>query len=437
MTRNLLLVALLGLAAIGGVAGQSQSADEALWEAARAGDTARITAALAQGADVNAKSRYDVTALIFASSNGRLDAVKLLVSRGADVNAQDSFYRARAAEMALTNGHIDVAVFLIQSGAEADGSLAAAVQFNNAALVNAAVGGKVTRQGLQSALSMATAMKREALAPPIKAALDKLPAESGPPAFTVDAATLPRYVGTYRDAGSGVTMTVTQQGDAVMAQVQGQPLVRLVPSAPDVFRVVEVNATLTFSSRAGPAESVGLVQGPANLTLVRVPAEAAGVPAPAPAAPAPAASVRRPSAPRNWASFRGDGGGGNGDGQRAVTEWDVATGKNIKWKTAIPGVATSSPIVWGNRVFVTTAVSQSGDKTFKTGLYGDVKPVDDLSVHDWKVYGLDKTTGKILWDVPPSPARRKPSGTRRAARPAPLPPRTASAWWRCSDPPAC
>ena len=52
-----------------------------------------------------------------------------------------------------------------------------------------------------------------------------------------------------------------------MAQVQGQPMVRLVPSAPDVFRVMEVNATLTFASGAGPAESVGLVQGPANLTL--------------------------------------------------------------------------------------------------------------------------------------------------------------------------
>ena len=400
MTRNLLLTAQLGLFAIVVVTGQSPSANEALWEAARAGDTARITAALAQGADVNARSRYDVTALIFAAGSGRLDAVKLLVSRGADVNAQDSFYRARAAEMALTNGHIDVTLFLLQSGAEADGSLAAAVQFNNAALVNAAVAGKVTRQGLQAALGMATAMKREALAPPIKAALDKLPAESGPPAFTVEAAALPRYVGTYRDAASGLTMTVSQQGEALMAQVQGQPLVRLVPSAADVFRVLEVNATLTFSSRAGPAESVAFAQGPANLTLARVPAEAAAAPppAPAPAASPAAASVTRSTGPRNWPSFRGDGGGGNGDGQRAVTEWDVTTGRNIKWKTEIPGVATSSPIVWGNRVFVTTAVSRSGDKTFKTGLYGDVKPVEDLSVHDWKVYSLDKTSGKILWE---------------------------------------
>jgi outer membrane protein assembly factor BamB len=81
-----------------------------------------------------------------------------------------------------------------------------------------------------------------------------------------------------------------------------------------------------------------------------------------------------------------------------VTDWDVATGRNIKWKTAIPGIATASPIVWGDRIFVTTAVSKAGDSSFRTGLYGDVKPVDDLSEHAFKVYCLDKTTGKIFWE---------------------------------------
>lgn len=398
MPRNLLLAASAALVAVTVVIGQSQPATESLWEAARAGDTARITTALAQGADVNAKARYDVTALFFAASNGRLDAVKVLVSRGADVNAQDSFYRARAADMALGNGHTDVAIFLVQNGAEADGTLAVGVQSNNEALVTAAVAGRVTRLGLQSALTLAGTMKREAFVPAIKGALDKLPAEPVASSFAVDATTLPRYVGTYRDAASSVTMAVTLQGDALMLQVQGQPAaVRLVPSAPDVFRVVEVNATLTFSSRAGPAESVGLVQGPVALTLARVAPEATGAPSVAATVPPPP-SVRRQAGPRNWPSFRGDGAAGNGDGQRAVTEWDVATGRNIKWKTAIPGVATSSPIVWGGRVFATTAVSKAGDTTFRTGLYGDVKPVDDLSVHDWKIYSLDKATGRIVWE---------------------------------------
>ena len=188
-----------------------------------------------------------------------------------------------------------------------------------------------------------------------------------------------------------------------MLQVQGQPLVRLVPTAENVFRVVEVNATLTFNERGGLVESIGLVQGPANLTLARVTADAAAPRRAAAAArlgtgAAVAAPIARPTGPRNWPSFRGDGSAGNGDGQRAVTEWDVATGKNIKWKTPIPGIATSSPIVWGNRIFVTTAISKAGDKTFRTGLYGDVKPVDDLSPHEWKIYSLDKATGKILWE---------------------------------------
>ena len=64
--KTLTLTAVSIAAAIAVAIGQgAQAANEALWEAARAGDTGAITAALAKGADVNAKSRYDVTPLIF------------------------------------------------------------------------------------------------------------------------------------------------------------------------------------------------------------------------------------------------------------------------------------------------------------------------------------------------------------------------------------
>ena len=59
---------------------------------------------------------------------------------------------------------------------------------------------------------------------------------------------------------------------------------------------------------------------------------------------------------------------------------------------------TPAPSSWGNRVFVVTAISSAGDKTFRTGLYGDVAPVKDVSEHTWKIYALDKSTGKVLWD---------------------------------------
>jgi outer membrane protein assembly factor BamB len=397
MTR-LAIALILSIGLLTPAAGQGTLAvNELLWEGARAGDVGRISAALAKGADVNAKSRYDVTALTFAAGNGHLEAVKLLVARGADVEAKDSFYRARAADMAITNGHAEVVIFLLQNGTIADDLLATIVQMNQEAILRAALAGRVSRPALESALSRAKTAKRDALLPIITAALDKLPAPPAP-SFTIDPSTLPRYAGTYRDAALGLSAAVTVQDGALTMQMQGQPAVRLVPSAPNVFRILEVNATLTFNERGGVIESIGLVQGPANLTLARATDAVAPADTPAAAPVATAAAIRRATGARNWSAFRGDGAAGNGDGQHAVTEWDVATGKNIKWKTPIPGIATASPIVWGNRIFTTTAVSKGGDNTFRTGLYGDVKPVDDLSPHEWKIYCLDKATGKALWE---------------------------------------
>ena len=154
--RNILVFAgIASLTAIAVVAGQgSQAANESLWEAARAGDTARITAALGQGADVNAKSRYDVTALIFAAGNGRLEAVKLLVSRGADVNAQDTLLPrdARPTWRSPTATPTSRS-YLLQNGADADGILRWACSRTTRRWSRRRVAGKVTRQGLQSALS--------------------------------------------------------------------------------------------------------------------------------------------------------------------------------------------------------------------------------------------------------------------------------------------
>ena len=59
---------------------------------------------------------------------------------------------------------------------------------------------------------------------------------------------------------------------------------------------------------------------------------------------------RRPAV--NWASFRGPGASGIGDGQGAPTTWNVETGENVQWHTAVPGLGLSSPVVWGDHVFI-------------------------------------------------------------------------------------
>jgi outer membrane protein assembly factor BamB len=101
---------------------------------------------------------------------------------------------------------------------------------------------------------------------------------------------------------------------------------------------------------------------------------------------------------QNWPSFRGPGASGVADGSATPVTWNAATGENVLWKTPVAGVAVSSPIVWGDRVFVSTAVSSDPSVGIRTGLYGDVEPLNDQTKHTWKLIALDKRTGKVLWD---------------------------------------
>jgi outer membrane protein assembly factor BamB len=100
----------------------------------------------------------------------------------------------------------------------------------------------------------------------------------------------------------------------------------------------------------------------------------------------------------NWPQFRGPQARGVADGKPLPSEWSAETDKNIRWKTPIPGLGHSSPVIWGDRVFVTTAVSGQSDPELKVGLYGNIKPVEDDSVHSWRVLSLDRNNGKILWE---------------------------------------
>jgi len=100
----------------------------------------------------------------------------------------------------------------------------------------------------------------------------------------------------------------------------------------------------------------------------------------------------------NWPSFRGENAAGIADNYALPVSWDVKTSKNIKWKTSIPGLGHSSPVIWGDRIFLTTAISGKDDPELKVGLYGDIKPVEDETEHEWKVICLNKTTGAIEWE---------------------------------------
>jgi outer membrane protein assembly factor BamB len=101
---------------------------------------------------------------------------------------------------------------------------------------------------------------------------------------------------------------------------------------------------------------------------------------------------------QQWPSFRGPRGLGFIEKAKPQTTWNAETGIHIKWKTAIPGLGHSSPVIWDNYLFVTTAVNTTTNESLKVGLYGDIDEANDSAVHEFKVYCLDKNSGKVLWE---------------------------------------
>lgn len=103
---------------------------------------------------------------------------------------------------------------------------------------------------------------------------------------------------------------------------------------------------------------------------------------------------------RNWPGFRGEFASGVSNGRPTATTWDVPSGKNVKWKTPVAGLAHSSPVVWQDRIFLTTASVAGKDQSLalKVGLYGDINPVEDEGPFQWKVLCFDRATGKPLWE---------------------------------------
>jgi outer membrane protein assembly factor BamB len=103
-------------------------------------------------------------------------------------------------------------------------------------------------------------------------------------------------------------------------------------------------------------------------------------------------------ASQNWPSFRGPSASGFIEGYRTPVEWDVDQSKNILWKTHIPGLGHSCPVVWDDRIFVTTAVKDQGQSSLKVGMYGDVQSVNEKDVFSWHIYCIDRKSGSILWN---------------------------------------
>jgi outer membrane protein assembly factor BamB len=128
---------------------------------------------------------------------------------------------------------------------------------------------------------------------------------------------------------------------------------------------------------------------------------------------------RAPRSVTDWPQFRGTAGAGVADASTLPTEWSAT--KNVAWMTPRPGRGWSSPIVWRNRVFLTSAVSKGAFKEPSTGIFGndyvaeltkqglppeevnkrvigrDIELTSEVDEIRYVVLAIDAATGKVVW----------------------------------------
>ncbi len=263
------------LLAAGAAASSIISLDDAIEEffaAARKGDAAAVEAQLKKGVDVNAKWRYDQTALFPACDRGHVEVIKVLLAHGAEVNVQDTFYHATPLTWAINNDHPEAVQLLLAKGAKAKGqALNYGVSKNYPAVVRTVLdAGGLDAKALGSALRRANLAKSTEIAEMLTKA-----GAVAPPEFTVDDETLKSYAGQYKPAANnGPDLGFVLKDGHLSGGVPGQPPLTLVATDKTSFGTVEVDSlAFSFKVEEGKVTGLVLVQGGQTINYKKVEAK--------------------------------------------------------------------------------------------------------------------------------------------------------------------
>jgi outer membrane protein assembly factor BamB len=370
---------------------------DALWAAVRNEDPKAVKAALEKGADVNAANEIGITAIWIAGGKKNVEVVDLLLKAGADPTARDAIWYMTPLGEAVGEGNLEMTKLLLKAGAkDVDAALLLAAAMKNLKVLTVVADtGKVSQDALDAALYAAKTEPKPAsdvIERLVKAGAKPLPAIP-----EKERETWKSFAGTYESDGGGKTTVAVKDVGIVSRSRYGNLVLRHRDK--DTFVSIGVpSETVTFVRSGNKVDRLVHQRFTAETSYFR--AEAKPL-----AKPVAVAGVNdlggKVTAPSNWPQFRGPDATGIADGQNPPISWDVKAGTNVRWKTPIPGLGHSCPVVWGNRVFVTTAVSANPDQKVRIGNYGDVESVNDTSKHAFHVICLDRDSGKILWDKVP------------------------------------
>jgi len=122
------------------------------------------------------------------------------------------------------------------------------------------------------------------------------------------------------------------------------------------------------------------------------------IPAPQVAKPGTLARAAPSGASLDWPRFRGPGGKGVAPGFSLRSKWNVGEkADGILWSVPVPGLAHSSPVIKGDRLYLATAISTAGDAPLMVTRGGRPNAADDNGEQKWTILCYDRRTGEELW----------------------------------------
>ena len=233
---------------------------EDFFAAARKGDVEALKSLLAKGVDVNSKTNYGATALSYACDRGHTAVVQLLIEKGADVNARDSFYNATPIIWAAQRGFAEIVKLLLDHGATGskDQFLMMGVYGHHNELIKL----MLDRGGiLPDTLSLALKQAEENQWADVADMLKKAGAKPAPKAdFKVDEATLKTYEGVYKNDQVGELTFVVKDGKFT-GRLAGQDWFTTAAIDKNTFNIVEAaGATIKFNSEGEKVVGLTLKQ---------------------------------------------------------------------------------------------------------------------------------------------------------------------------------
>jgi outer membrane protein assembly factor BamB len=361
--------------------------------AARSGDLATVKRLVGDGVDVDAADAWGTTALLLAAKQEQTDVVRYLLDEGADPSVREQFFGASALDYSLWEGGPDyvVAKLLLAAGArDRATALATAIDEDNVGLALAAVASGPLPE------SEAAEIRRRY--PDVEGRLGEILAtvrtEPDPPPPVYGEAELASFTGRYEPReGEGLALVAVRDGRLVLT-FEGEE-VALEAFRERLFRNTDSGIVVRYRGRAGTIEGLSIERTGKPPLSMRV------------ADTTQLATVDLPEPPEtgetpvtvNWPAFRGHNRDGRGDGRDTPVTFDLASGEGVAWRAGLPGLGNSSPVVWGDRVFVTTAVAEGGSTPLRTGLTGSGEEIEEKTEHRWLALAFDKKTGDKLWET--------------------------------------